>query len=94
MTIEGINSLESIQPGKKQGPNNRPNEAVHSDSIKISSEALEKGEFYQAVELVSSAPDVRTDRIAELKKKINDPSYIDDTIVQATADKIMEAFGL
>lgn len=55
---------------------------------------MEKSELYQAIELVSSASDVRTSRIAELKAKINDPSYINDTIIQATADRIMDVFGL
>jgi negative regulator of flagellin synthesis FlgM len=52
------------------------------------------GELYQAVELVSSASDVRADRIEELKRKINDPSYITETLISATADKIMDVFGL
>jgi negative regulator of flagellin synthesis FlgM len=94
MTIDRINSIDPIPPGKKPGQNNRINEAAKSDSIAVSSEAVEKGELYQAIEVVSSASDVRADRIAELREKINDPSYINDTIVNATADKIMEAFGL
>jgi negative regulator of flagellin synthesis FlgM len=64
------------------------------DSISLSQEAVEKGELYRANELVASASDVRLDRIAELKQKINDPSYINETIINATADKIMDAFGL
>ena len=95
MTIDRIGPLESIQPGKKANTTSRVNESLSSDSINLSSEALEKGDFYQAVELVSTtASDVRMDRIAELKMKINDPSYINDTIIQGTADKILEAFGL
>ena len=94
MTIDRIGPTESIQPGNKPGSNSRVNGSQSSDSIALSSEALEKGDFYQAVEMVSTASDVRMDRIAELKRKINDPSYINDTIIQGTADKIMEAFGL
>ena len=94
MTIDRIGPLESIQPGNKSGPNSRVNEGLSSDSIALSSDALQKGDFYQAIEMVSTASDVRMDRIAELKSKINDPSYINDTIIQGTADKIMEAFGL
>ena len=94
MTIDKIGPLEPLQPIKKQGSNDRVNENLSSDSITLSSEALEKGEFYQAVELVSTAPDMRMDRIAELKRKINDPSYINETVLQGTADKILESFGL
>jgi negative regulator of flagellin synthesis FlgM len=67
---------------------------VKTDSISLSSEAVEKAELYRAKEIVAAAPDVRADRVAELKAKINDPSYLNDTIIQGTADKIMEAFGL
>jgi negative regulator of flagellin synthesis FlgM len=29
-----------------------------------------------------------------MKSKLNDPSYINETILKGTADKIMEAWGL
>jgi negative regulator of flagellin synthesis FlgM len=94
MTIDRIGSIDPIQPGKKPGRTNQISQDVKADSIALSSEAMEKGELYQAVEIVSSASDVRADRVAELKKKINDPSYINDTVIQTTADKIIDAFGL
>jgi negative regulator of flagellin synthesis FlgM len=94
MTIDRIGSIDPIQPGKKTGQSSRTGQSAQSDSISLSSEALEKGELYQAIELISAAPDVRAERIAELKQNINDPSYINETVIQATADKILEAFGL
>jgi negative regulator of flagellin synthesis FlgM len=94
MTIDRIGSIDPIQPGKKPGQTGRVSQTEKSDSIAFSSEAKEKGELYQAIELVSAASDVRMDRIAELKERINDPSYLNDTIINATADKILEAFGI
>jgi negative regulator of flagellin synthesis FlgM len=94
MTIDRINPLEPMQPGKKSGRSGQVERGKESDTISLSSEAVEKAELYQAMELVSAADDVRAERISELKAKINDPSYINDTIVQATADRIMDAFGL
>jgi negative regulator of flagellin synthesis FlgM len=94
MTIDRINPLEPLQPGKKSGRSGQVERGKESDSISLSSEAVEKAELYRAMELVSSAEDVRSERIAELKEKINDPSYINDTLIRATADKIMDAFGL
>jgi negative regulator of flagellin synthesis FlgM len=93
MTIDRIGYLDPIQPGKKPGRNESINQNPKSDSISLSSEAIEKSEFYYAGELVSAAPDVRADLVAEMKAKIDDPSYINDRL-QATADKIIEAFGL
>jgi negative regulator of flagellin synthesis FlgM len=93
MTIDRVGYTDPIQPGKKPGRNESINQNSKSDSISLSSEALEKSELYHAIELVSAAPDVRADLVAEIKSKIDDPSYINDRL-QATADKIIEAFGL
>ncbi len=94
MTVDRIGSLDPIQPGKKSGRSGQVSQNEKTDSISLSSEALEKGELYQAKELIFSAADVRAERIQEMKSKINDPSYINETILKATADKIMDAWGL
>jgi negative regulator of flagellin synthesis FlgM len=94
MTIDRINPLEPIQPGKKSGRSGQVSKDVKSDSISLSAEAVEKAELYRAMELVSAVDDVRAERIAELRRKIQDPSYINDAIIKATADKIIGVFGL
>jgi negative regulator of flagellin synthesis FlgM len=94
MTIDRIGSMGSIQPGKKAGQISQVRETVKTDFISLSSEAVEKSVLYHAMDLVSGAPDVRADRVAELKAKINDPSYINSTVIRATADKIMTALGI
>jgi negative regulator of flagellin synthesis FlgM len=94
MMIDRIGSIDPIQPGKKAGQNNKVTSQDKADSISLSAEAMEKGEIYKAMEIASSAADVRAERIAELKAKIDDPNYINDTVLNSTADKIMEAFGL
>jgi negative regulator of flagellin synthesis FlgM len=94
MTIDRINFLDPIQPGKKSGRSSQVSKDIKSDSISLSSEALEKAELYRAMELVSAAEDMRAERVAELKRKINDPSYINDALIKAAANKIADAFGL
>ena len=94
MTIDRVGFIDPIQPGKKPGQTNKAGGAAGADSISISSEAQKKAELLRVQELAAAAPDVRADRVAELKAKINDPSYIDDKIMNATADKIIDAlFG-
>jgi negative regulator of flagellin synthesis FlgM len=90
MTIDRIGSIDPIQPGKKTGRAKEAGESLKTDSINISSEAVEKAELYRTLELAAAAPDVRADRVAELKSKINDPSYIDTKIVNATADRLID----
>jgi negative regulator of flagellin synthesis FlgM len=94
MTVDRINPLEPLQPGKKSGQSGRLERGKENDSISLSSEAVEKAELFKALELATTAEDVRAAKVAELKAKINDPSYINDAIIKATADRIMDAFGL
>jgi negative regulator of flagellin synthesis FlgM len=94
MTIDRIGPLDPIQNGQKTGKSGRINQSEKADSIAFSAEAKEKGELYQAMELVSAASDIRVDRIEELRQKINDPAYINDIILNATAEKILENFGI
>jgi len=94
MTIDRIGFIDPIQPGKKPGRANQVNESNRTDSINISSQALEKAELLRIQELASTASEIRADRVAELKEKINDPSYINDKVINATADKLIDAlFG-
>ena len=92
MRIDGINPVNPIQPEEKPGRANRVKDVPQSDSISISLEAAQKAELYRAIELVKAAPDVRMDRVEELRAKINDPAYINDKVVNATADRIFDAF--
>ena len=94
MTIDRVGPIDPIQPGKRPGRTSHVNENPKSDSISISSEAQERAELHRAQELVAAAPEVRAERVAELKEKINDPSYLDDKIINATANKLIDAlFG-
>jgi len=94
MTIDRIGSIDPIQPGKKPGKAGHVNESPKTDSISISSAAMEKAELLRVKELSASAADVRAERVAELKAKIDDPAYIDDKIINATANNLIDAlFG-
>ena len=94
MTIDRISHLDPIQSPKRPGRNEHVREGDKADSINLSSEAREKAEVYQVIELIKSAPEMDAGRIAELRAKINDPAYINETLLNATADKIMDAFGI
>jgi negative regulator of flagellin synthesis FlgM len=94
MTIDRVGPIEPIQPGKRPGKIGQVNESPKSDSISISSEAQAKAELLRTQELAASAPDVRVERVAELKEKINDPAYLDERVIDATANKLIDTlFG-
>jgi len=94
MTIDRIGHVEPLQPGKKPGRTESVPGSDRTDSINLSPEALEKAERYQVVELIRSAQETDETRIVELREKINDPSYINEQIVKATADKILDTWLL
>lgn len=89
MTIDRLNPLDPIQP-KKTGGAARTERASRSDSVSLSSEAIEKAEIYRAFELAKAAPNERSARIEELKTLINDPEYLNDAVLNATADRILD----
>ena len=94
MTIDRIGSIDPIPPGKKTGGANQARGTHIADSINISSEAVAKAELYRVRDLIVTAPELRTERIQELKEKFNDPSYLNSEVISATADKLIDAlFG-
>jgi negative regulator of flagellin synthesis FlgM len=92
MVIDRIGPLEPIPPGKKTGRSEQVGGNDRADSINISSHAVEKAERYQVLELIKSAPDLDEARIAELRQKINDPSYMNEAVIKATADNIVNSW--
>jgi negative regulator of flagellin synthesis FlgM len=94
MTIDRIGSIDPIQPGKKPGRAGQVSEPRGTDTISISSEAQAKAEILRTRELAAAAPEVRAELVAELRDKINDPSYINEKVMSATADRLIDTlFG-
>jgi negative regulator of flagellin synthesis FlgM len=93
MMVERIGPLDPIQPGKMPGKS-EPLRGGGKDTINLSPEAKEKAELYQVIELIKAVPDLSDAQIIALREKINDPSYLNERTISATADRIMDAFGL
>jgi negative regulator of flagellin synthesis FlgM len=91
MTINSLSPLNAVQPESKTGRVERTREPI-ADSITISAEASRKAEVLRATEMAKAAPDIREDRVAEIRAKINDPNYINQKLLDATADRIFDAF--
>ena len=94
MMVERIGQVNPIQPGNKPGKSDQLKGGDKTDSISLSPEAREKAEVYQVVELIKSAPDLDDVQIAALRERINDPAYLNERTISATADRIIDAFGL
>ena len=94
MTIERVGPLDHLSKIRKNEGQTKSKKSQKKDSVQFSDEARAKAELYKAVEVAKSAPTVRPDRIAEVKKKLEDPSYISKEKIEQVAEKIMESFGI
>ena len=92
MTIERINVPDPISTLKKADNTAKINKTTEKDSVNLSEEAKLKADIYNATETVKLSPEVRADRVEEVKKKLQDPSYISDKIVETVAERIMKYF--
>jgi negative regulator of flagellin synthesis FlgM len=92
MTIDRIGHLEPISPNRKSGRSERTGGTEKADTINLSAQAMEQAERYQVLELIKSAPDVDEARIVELRQKLDDPSYMNEQVIKATADNILSAW--
>ena len=90
MIIDRLNSIDPIRDPQKSSLGGKAGKAADRDSISISSDAAQKADLFKALEIAKAAPEVRIDRVAELKARINEPSYIDDAVISMTADKIVD----
>jgi len=93
MMIDRIGQVNHIQVDNRIGRNDQVRGGDRSDSISLSAEAMQRAEAYQVAELAKASETLNGARIAELRAKINDPSYVSGAL-SATADRIMDAFGL
>jgi len=92
MTVKPVGPVEPIPPGKRPGRSEQVGGNSKADSINLSSQAMEQAERYQVLELIKAAPELDEARIAELREKINDPAYINDRVLNATADNLVNAW--
>lgn len=94
MTIERLGPIDPVQKPNRVEQNTRPEKKQQSDSISFSDEAKLRADLLRATETVKASEDVRMDRVAEVKKKLEDPSYIDEQVLSQVADRIMDVFEL
>jgi negative regulator of flagellin synthesis FlgM len=93
MTIERLGPVDPVQRYSQTEKTQRASKPKN-DSVDFSDEARVKAELFQVSEQVKAAPDIREDRVAEIKKKLEDPNYIDDVVVEEVAEQIMDMFGV
>lgn len=94
MTIERLGPIDPVSNFNKPDKNQKPAETQGKDSVVFSDEAKLRADLLRATDSVRQTADVRQDRIDEVKKKLQDPNYINDKVLSSVADKIMELFDI
>jgi negative regulator of flagellin synthesis FlgM len=94
MTVERIGPPDPISNLKKAEKAARPKAKEDLDSINVSQEAKSKAEVHMALESARLAPDVRVDKVQEAKRKLQDPSYPTQEVIESVADGILKTFGI
>ncbi|ADN01137.1 flagellar biosynthesis anti-sigma factor FlgM [Spirochaeta thermophila] len=94
MTVERTGPVDPIGRYLKTQKTEKVVKKQEGDSITLSEEAKFRAELHKSIELVKQAPDIRQDRVEEIRKKLEDPSYIDDKVIEVVADRVLKMFGL
>jgi len=94
MTVERIGPLDPTSNLKKPEKASKPRAKSDVDSINVSQEARSKSEVLKAVDVARTAADVRLDRVEEVKRKLQDPSYPSQEVIEKTAEGILKSFGI
>lgn len=94
MTIERIGPIDSVQSIKKNKESAKPQKSEGADSINLSAEAKFKAEIYHTTEMIKNTPDIRHELVEEVKKKLEDPSYISDKVIDEVAERLIDFFGI
>jgi len=94
MTVERIGPLDPTSNLKKAEKTSKPKAKSDVDSINVSQEARSKSEVLKALDTAKTAPDVRMDRVEEVKRKLQDPTYPSQEVIEKTAEGILKSFGV
>ena len=94
MTIDKLGPIDPVSKFNKTNKTDRIDKKEKADSINISEDAKNMAEVYKATEEVKNSPDIRLERIEDIKEKLKDPNYINQKVLESVADKIMDSFGI
>jgi negative regulator of flagellin synthesis FlgM len=94
MSIEGLGPVDPISKYNRTDKPQQAKPTQEADSVSFSDEAKMRAEVYKATETVRAESDVRMDRVEEVKRRLADPTYIDNKVLESVADRIMDVFGL
>ncbi len=95
MEIRGINGIGNVNNDRVNKANNvSRTTSLGSDNVEISEEAKKLSELAQFQKVVEASPDIREDRIAEVKAKLESGAYDNEEVMLTVAERLMKVLGL
>ena len=90
MMINKVGNIQNVIEPKKSKPVAEKDNVSRADSAHISIEGKQAAEFARNLQMVNESPDIRVDKIREIKEKINNGTYdFDDRdIINKVAEKL------
>ena len=90
MVIDKIGNINNIIEPKKSKSVSEKKDVNKNDCIQISTEGKKAAELSKDIQVVGQAPDIRADRVNEIKEKIANGSYNfdDPKILELVANRI------
>lgn len=92
--LNSVNMIGNLQNTKRTNNVSKSDTSDRLDSISVSEEAKMMAEEYYLKQIADETPDVRSELVASIKEKIKDPSYLSAATINATAERIMESYGI
>lgn len=89
-----INGISPISNMNRIEETVKTKTVIGSDSVSISSDAEKMSQLLALREKVAQAPDIRQDKVEEVMNQMKNPDFINDTVLSAVADKLMEIFKI
>jgi len=96
MEINGLGGIRPIDNTNKLNKVNLKSDSLGSgsDKLEISEEAKKLAELSKYQQVVNTAPDVREEKLAEVKAKLESGAYNNEEVMNAVAEKLMKVLGL
>jgi len=93
MVIDKIGNINNIIESKKTKASSQTKDVKKpNDSLQISSEGKMAAEVSRATQIVKETPDMRIDRVNDIKERVQNGTYNfdDDSMLERVADKIAQ----
>lgn len=93
MVIDKLGNINNIQePKRSKSVHKSTNVKKPNDSVQLSNESLKAAEEAKYAQIIKETPDVRKERVEEIKAQIENGTYdkhLDDKILGMVADKLL-----